>query len=139
MNSELEQQIQTGFDVRHHKQKANSLEYSTQPLGCKKKPHQNERIIVGVVVILLTAATLFAILYQAVETNKERSLYSNFTFNSSITPATKADDLSSQYTNDLQQRGLTIIHPFSKGIDESGRDTYVATATDGKFMYRCHV
>lgn len=135
VNSQLEQQTQTGFDVLHYKQKANSLEYSTQPRGCTEKPHQNERIIVAIVVILLIAATLFSILYQAIDSNEERSLYSNLTFNSSITPATKANDLSSQYTNDLQQRGLTIIRPFSKGINKSGRDTYVATATDGKFMY----
>jgi len=135
VNSQLEQQIQTGFDVLHRKQKALSREYSAQPRGCREKSHQNERIIVAIVVILLTAATLLAMLYQAIDSNKERSLYSNLTFNSSITPATRADDLSLQYTNDLQQRGLTIIRPFSKGIDESGRDTYVATATDGKFMY----
>jgi hypothetical protein len=134
-NSQSEQQLQTGFGILHRKKGANALENSAQPRGRSETSHQNERIIVAVAVLLLTATALFVVLYHAVDTSRERSLYANLALNSSITPATKAGDLSSQYTDDLQQRGLTIIHPFLKGIDARGHDTYAATATDGKFTY----
>ena len=105
------------------------------PYDRSKKPRLNGRTVGAVVVLILIVAAHYALSYHIIDTSKGRDLHSDLTLNSSTVPTTRTEDRSAQYTVDLQQRGLTIIHPFSKGVNNRGHDTYVATATDGKFVY----
>lgn len=110
-------------------------ENSLVPDDRRKKPRLNRRTVGIIVVLILIAGAQYALSYHMIDTSKGKTLYSNLTLNSSTASAMSTDDPAAQYTTELQQRGLTVIHPFSKGVNNSGHDIYTATATDGKFVY----
>ena len=108
---------------------------SPAPYDRGKKPRLKGRAIGVIAVLIFIVAAQYALSYYTTDTSKGKALYSNLTLNSSTKSATRTEDEAAQYTSELQQRGLTIIHPFSKGINNCGHDTYTATATDGKIVY----
>ena len=108
---------------------------SPAPYDRSKKPRLNRRTLGVIVVLIFIVVAQYALSYHIIDTSSRRGLYSDLTLNSSTASATRTEDMAAQYTIELQQRGLTIIHPFSKGMNNYGHDIYMATATDGKFVY----